>query len=59
MFNPEEIPQEVRDLPANEDGDGFIINDLHTASTVGPDGRIYTRKQGVITVDDQNEGDEG
>lgn len=56
----EEIPQSVRETPTGPDGNGFVpMAGVWSQSLVGDDGRIYTRKNGQITVDSDSDGIDG
>ena len=49
MENP--TPEDVRALPADADGNGFIaFGDFWSLNVVGSDGEIYTRKNGKIFI---------
>ncbi len=52
------IPQDVLDMPAGPDNNGFIFMDTVWMHVVGSDGECYTRKNGVVSISPEDEGDE-
>lgn len=50
-----EIPGNVKNAPADPDGNGFVVLGVIASSVVGDDGECYTRKNGVISIAQDDE----
>lgn len=49
------IPEDVLNTPADPDGDGFLTMGIYAPSILGSDGRLYVRKNGVVSLDTEFE----
>lgn len=52
----DKVPQNVREMPADEEGNGFVQAALEISfpSLLGDDGIAYTRVKGEYFIDDED-----